>query len=654
MARAGRRAAVLVTAAVGLSAMGLTGGWGVGTPPAAAARALTPFGSCAEVDAWLAQARPPSHPVPQGVPAAEANQLREGGVTTSASSANDAVGPGQTGTNTQERDVDEPTIAAAKDGRLYTVAAGRLRVLDVSGPTPVQLGSVAIAAANRANGPTELLVTGDRVVVLSSRVSFPVAPAPRSEPSSPTAAPGVKPADPHPQPVVTSSATVVDVSRPAQPVVVNAVTRVGWTVTARLSEGRVQWVTSSVKRPTHLDCRAIHRPRVASGAGIVSVDTLDPALTAAGVTGIVGAVGVAGDGSMVYASRDRLYVATTPGGWGIPGGSWAMTPRGAAAPVDETFIHGFDIAGPTQARYVGSGRVAGRLLSPWSMSERAGLLRVATTRRESWPDPVADNRRRILPAPSAGSMPSPIPEPPVPPRPPQTDSALTVLSERNGDLEQVGQVSGLGKTEEVKSVRWFDDLAVVVTFRQTDPLYVVDLTDPRQPRVRGELKVDGFSAYLHPIGDRRLLGIGSSANATTGMVTGAQVAVFDISSPDRPTRLDVALHPQAWARVSADPRAFTYLPGIRTVLYPIEGPVSGSTGVHGSRLVAFAIRANGSLVEIGSVAMPQGWNTGQVALDGTRVALVAGGWAGQPSQVSVIDAGGSRLLQTGVLRMPVT
>ena len=77
--------------------------------------------------------------------------------------------------------------------------------------------------------------------------------------------------------------------------------------------------------------------------------------------------------------------------------------------------------------------------------------------------------------------------------------------------ETVGELRGLGVDEQIQSVRWFDDLAVVVTFRQTDPLYTIDLTDPTHPRRLGELKIPGFSAYLHPIGDDRLLGLGTDA-----------------------------------------------------------------------------------------------------------------------------------------------
>ena len=144
------------------------------------------------------------------------------------------------------------------------------------------------------------------------------------------------------------------------------------------------------------------------------------------------------------------------------------------------------------------------------------------------------------------------------------DNAVTILAEQGTHLVQVGQVGGLGKTEEIKAVRWFDDLAVVVTFRQTDPLYTIDLADPRRPEVTGELKITGFSAYLHPIGDDLVLGIGQAANRR-GWWTGSQVSTFDLADLGL---LDRHQTRNAESMVEYDARAFTYLPELRAALVP--------------------------------------------------------------------------------------
>ena len=75
----------------------------------------------------------------------------------------------------------------------------------------------------------------------------------------------------------------------------------------------------------------------------------------------------------------------------------------------------------------------------------------------------------------------------------------------------IGHLDGLGVRQELKSVRWFDDLAVLVTFQQTDPFYVVDLADPAHPRVLGALHLPGWSSYLHPVGPHLVLGLGQTA-----------------------------------------------------------------------------------------------------------------------------------------------
>ncbi|MCW2638580.1 MAG: Beta propeller domain protein [Dactylosporangium sp.] len=97
-------------------------------------------------------------------------------------------------------------------------------------------------------------------------------------------------------------------------------------------------------------------------------------------------------------------------------------------------------------------------------------------------------------------------------------------------------VGGLGKGERIYAVRFVGPTGYVVTFRQTDPLYVVDLHDAAQPRVTGELKINGYSAYLHPAGDGRLIGVGQDAD-DNGRRKGMQVSLFNVADPSRPTRL---------------------------------------------------------------------------------------------------------------------
>jgi uncharacterized secreted protein with C-terminal beta-propeller domain len=152
---------------------------------------------------------------------------------------------------------------------------------------------------------------------------------------------------------------------------------------------------------------------------------------------------------------------------------------------------------------------------------------------------------------------------------------VTVLAERDGRLAEVGRVGGLGKGEQIQAVRFLGDLGYVVTFRQVDPLYVVDLSDPARPQVAGELKILGYSAYLHPLGDDLLLGVGQDATQQ-GSVKGTQMSVFDISDPASLGRIDQVKVSGGNSEVEWDHHAFLYWEPEGLAVLPVnvwgEGP----------------------------------------------------------------------------------
>jgi uncharacterized secreted protein with C-terminal beta-propeller domain len=143
----------------------------------------------------------------------------------------------------------------------------------------------------------------------------------------------------------------------------------------------------------------------------------------------------------------------------------------------KSYVHKFSLASAEQASYVASGEVRGRIRSQWSLSEHEGDLRLATTDQQGWDSETSE-------------------------------SFVSVLRQVGDELQQIGQVGELGKTEEIQGVRFIGTAGYVVTFRQTDPLYAIDLSDPTKPVTVGELKIPGYSAYLHPVGEGLLLGVG--------------------------------------------------------------------------------------------------------------------------------------------------
>lgn len=110
----------------------------------------------------------------------------------------------------------------------------------------------------------------------------------------------------------------------------------------------------------------------------------------------------------------------------------------------------------------------------------------------------------------------------------ETTNAVYVL---NNKLEIIGQITDLAEGETIYSARFMEDTGYFVTFRQTDPLFSVDLSDPENPEIIGTLKIPGFSEYLHFYGDNLLLGIGMDADEESGTTNGMKISMFDISDP---------------------------------------------------------------------------------------------------------------------------
>ncbi len=107
----------------------------------------------------------------------------------------------------------------------------------------------------------------------------------------------------------------------------------------------------------------------------------------------------------------------------------------------------------------------------------------------------------------------------------------------DGSLKVVGKVTGIAKGEQIQAVRFIGAKAYVVTFEQTDPLFVLDLSSPENPKLLGELKITGFSDYLHPISENLLLGIGQNGDEN-GTTTGIKLSLFDVTNPAKPVEVD--------------------------------------------------------------------------------------------------------------------
>lgn len=310
-------------------------------------------------------------------------------------------------------------------------------------------------------------------------------------------------------------------------------------------------------------CSDLMRP--GTGAGIDQLSVVGFSLDAP--LELSGAVSIFASGEMMYASHESLYVATWPWqnwwmGGGIdvlddavegdagdgvpadPGSDVDVDPadgfRARADDVPQTHIHKFDTRVAGDTRYVASGSVDGHLSSQWAMSEHEGYLRVASTIDGSFD--------------AVGERPS--------------NNVVTVLQPGETDLDTVGRVDGLGLGERIFAVRFMGPTGYVVTFRQVDPLYVIDLKVPTAPTVVGELKIPGFSRYLHPVGDGLLMGVGRTGT-NDGQVRGIGLSLFDVSNPAAPTLLQALDTGAEFSPVEQDHHAFFYSPQRSWAIVPM-------------------------------------------------------------------------------------
>ena len=157
-------------------------------------------------------------------------------------------------------------------------------------------------------------------------------------------------------------------------------------------------------------------------------------------------------------------------------------------------------------------------------------------------------------------------------------------------------------------------MGYVVTFRQVDPLYTLDLSAPSQPVVRGELKIRGYTAYLHPVGDDLLLGIGQDAD-DDGRVVGAQASLFDVSDLRHPTRLNAFALGKGWSEAESEHHAFLWWPRTRLAVIPLQEyadrPFVGALGLRVGRA--------GGISEAGRVSHPAATGADLVGSPGTPV-----------------------------------
>ena len=271
----------------------------------------------------------------------------------------------------------------------------------------------------------------------------------------------------------------------------------------------------------------------------------------------------------VFASASGLYLSTVHRKADVHRGWFSFY----ASKDEVSDVHKFSIGErPSETRYVGSGTVPGHVLNQFAMDEYYGYLRIATT---------------------SGKAPQP-----------DVSSSVSVLAQaENGNLVLVGAVDGIATGEDIRAVRFDDDRGYVVTFKKTDPLFVLDLYHPAHPKILGELEIPGFSTYMHRIDPDHLLSIGFDANdqGSFAFFDGIILQLFDVKEPTEP-RL---LHKErigtrgSSSEAAMNHLAFNYFGERGLLAIPMTVCEGGGNGRFGSELTFSGLFVYGVSVENG-------------------------------------------------------
>ncbi|MYL32266.1 hypothetical protein GLW08_05780 [Pontibacillus yanchengensis] len=210
-----------------------------------------------------------------------------------------------------------------------------------------------------------------------------------------------------------------------------------------------------------------------------------------------------GSGDTVYMSKENIYLAVRD----YPEYTKESVDRNQ---TPDTRIYQFGVDG-TKVSYDAETNVPGTLINQFAMDERDGTFRVATTKGNMWDE---------------------------------ENTSTNNLYTFDTSLNKLGELEGLAEGERIYSVRFMQNRAYMVTFKQVDPLFVIDLQNAEAPEVLGKLKIPGFSNYLHPIGDNHVIGFGNSTKQTENNRTvtdGVKLSLFDISDVSNPIEKDVEI-----------------------------------------------------------------------------------------------------------------
>jgi inhibitor of cysteine peptidase len=406
-------------------------------------------------------------------------------------------------TNVQVQGIDEADMVKTDGEYIYQVVDGKVNV--ISAKSAEKMEHIATIQFKPSFSPSQLFLDKGRLLIIGHAYSDETKESNKKRAADSLYAPLNE----------TTKALVYDVNTPSKPILEREVSLEGFLVSARKMGSSVYLIANHTPqywlleegdgidlRPRYSDSvnkkeevtslsydkiQYIPGSKESNYTTIAAFDLSKPAQEAKITTYL-------GSGGQLYMSKESLYLALT---------NWSeelVTPN--------TMIYKFDI-NQLDVTFQGNTEIVGTVLNQFSMDEHNGYFRVATTESDNWDE----------------NKPS--------------KNHLIILDE---NLKQVGALSDLAKGERIYSARFMGDRIYIVTFKETDPLFVIDATDPSKPAILGELKIPGFSNYLHPYDENHIIGFGYDTKLVTVegekeprvLTEGIKLSLFDISDVTKP------------------------------------------------------------------------------------------------------------------------